>query len=49
MDDISKLGIRSDAHSRLHPHYLALGVAHARRGVETANDVMKTRNVTERI
>ena len=49
IDDISKLGIRSDAHSRLHLHYLALGVAHARRGGATVKDVVKTRNVTELI
>ena len=43
----AKLGISSDSHSKLHLHFLELGVAQARRGWATAKDVVNTRNVKE--
>ncbi len=42
-----KLGISSDAHSIAHLHYLELGVAQARRGWATAEDVVNTRKMSE--
>jgi DNA polymerase (family X) len=41
-----KLGISSDSHSTVHMHYLEFGVAQARRGWATANDVVNTRTAT---
>ncbi|WXG44455.1 MAG: DNA polymerase/3'-5' exonuclease PolX [Promethearchaeati archaeon SRVP18_Atabeyarchaeia-1] len=43
----AKLGISSDAHSTLHLHYLELGVAQARRGWATAENIVNTRKVEE--
>jgi DNA polymerase (family 10) len=43
----AKLGISSDSHSTAHLHYLELGVAQARRGWATANDVVNTRKLDE--
>lgn len=43
----TKLGISSDSHSRVHLHYLELGIAQARRGWATAKDVVNTREVDE--
>jgi DNA polymerase (family X) len=42
-----KLGISSDSHSTVHFHYLELGIAQARRGWATANDVVNTRKLEE--
>ena len=42
-----KLGISSDSHSTAHMHYLELGVAQARRGWATAEDVVNTRKLAE--
>lgn len=42
-----KLAIDSDAHSKLHLHYLEFGIATARRGWATAKDVVNTRPVKE--
>ncbi len=43
----TKLGISSDSHSKLHFHYLKLGIAQARRGWATAKDIVNTRSVEE--
>jgi len=43
----AKLGISSDAHSKLHLHYLELGIAQARRGWATAKDIVNTRKIDE--
>ena len=43
----TKLGISSDSHSKLHFHYLELGIAQARRGWATAGDIVNTRDVAE--
>jgi DNA polymerase (family 10) len=43
----AKLGISSDAHNRAHSQFLELGVAQARRGGATANDVVNTQNIKE--
>jgi DNA polymerase (family 10) len=43
----AKLGISSDSHSTVHLHYLELGVAQARRGWATAEDVVNTRSVEQ--
>jgi DNA polymerase (family 10) len=43
----TKLGISSDSHSKIHLHYLELGVAQARRGWATAKDIVNTRKVDE--
>lgn len=43
----AKLGISSDSHSTAHMHYLELGVAQARRGWATPNDIVNTRTLTE--
>jgi DNA polymerase (family 10) len=43
----AKLGISSDSHSKVHLHYLELGIAQARRGWATANDIVNTRKVDE--
>lgn len=43
----AKLGISSDSHSTVHLHYLELGVAQARRGWATAEDVVNTRKLDE--
>jgi DNA polymerase (family 10) len=43
----AKLGISSDSHSTAHLHYLELGVAQARRGWATANDIVNTRPLEE--
>lgn len=42
-----KLGISSDSHSTAHLHYLELGVAQARRGWATANDIVNTRKLEQ--
>ncbi len=42
-----KLGISTDSHSTAHLHYLELGVAQARRGWATAEDVVNTRKLEE--
>jgi DNA polymerase (family 10) len=42
-----KLGISSDAHSTMHMNYLELGIAQARRGWATAEDIVNTRHVDE--
>jgi DNA polymerase (family 10) len=43
----AKLGISSDAHSKIHLHYLELGIAQARRGWATASNIVNTRKVDE--
>jgi len=43
----TKLGISSDSHSKVHLHYLELGIAQARRGWATAKDIVNTREVGE--
>lgn len=43
----AKLGVSSDSHSRVHLHYLELGIAQARRGWATAEDVVNTRTLDE--
>jgi DNA polymerase (family 10) len=43
----ARLGISSDSHSRVHLHYLELGIAQARRGWATAKDIVNTREVGE--
>ena len=43
----AKLGISSDSHSIAHLHYLELGIAQARRGWATAEDVANTRKLAE--
>nr|MDO8135740.1 DNA polymerase/3'-5' exonuclease PolX [Candidatus Njordarchaeum guaymaensis] len=43
----AKLGISSDSHSKIHLHYLELGLAQARRGWATAKDIVNTRKVEE--
>jgi DNA polymerase (family 10) len=43
----TKLGISSDSHSKLHFHYLELGIAQARRGWATAGDIVNTRDAAE--
>jgi DNA polymerase (family 10) len=43
----AKLGISSDSHSKIHLHYLELGIAQARRGWATAKDIINTRKVDE--
>jgi DNA polymerase (family 10) len=43
----AKLGISSDSHSTTHLHYLELGVAQARRGWATAEDVVNTRKLEQ--
>jgi DNA polymerase (family 10) len=43
----TKLGISSDSHSKIHLHYLELGIAQARRGWATAKDIVNTRKVDE--
>jgi len=43
----AKLGISSDAHNQTHFHFLELGVAQARRGWATAENIVNTRNVKE--
>jgi len=42
-----KLGISSDSHSMAHLHYLELGVAQARRGWATAEDIVNTRTLEQ--
>ncbi len=42
-----KISIDSDAHSKLHLHYLEFGIATARRGWATNKDVINTRSVKE--
>jgi DNA polymerase (family 10) len=41
----AKLGISSDSHSKVHLHYLELGIAQARRGWATADNIVNTRKV----
>jgi DNA polymerase (family 10) len=43
----AKLGVSSDSHSKIHLHFLELGVAQARRGWATAKDIANTRNAEE--
>jgi DNA polymerase (family 10) len=43
----AKLGISSDSHSEVHLHFLELGIAQARRGWATSEDVVNTREVGE--
>jgi DNA polymerase (family 10) len=43
----AKLAITSDAHSKLHFRYLELGIAQARRGWATKDDIANTRRVDE--
>ena len=43
----AKLGISSDSHSVAHLHYLELGIAQARRGWATAQDIVNTRSMEE--
>jgi DNA polymerase (family 10) len=43
----AKLGISSDSHSTVHMHYLELGIAQARRGWATVEDIVNTRELTE--
>jgi DNA polymerase (family 10) len=38
----AKLGISSDAHSKVHLHFLEFGIAQARRGWATAKDIINT-------
>jgi len=42
-----KLDISSDAHSKVHLHFLEFGVAQARRGWATAKDIINTRQLKE--
>lgn len=41
----ARLGISSDSHSKVQLRYLELGIAQARRGWATANDIVNTRDV----
>jgi len=43
----AKLGISSDSHSKIHLHFLELGIAQARRGWASAKDIVNTRKVEE--
>ncbi|MFH0896491.1 MAG: DNA polymerase/3'-5' exonuclease PolX, partial [Candidatus Bathyarchaeota archaeon] len=43
----AKLGISSDAHSKVHLHFLELGIAQARRGWATPEEVVNTRKMEE--
>ena len=43
----AKLDISSDSHSTVHMHYLEFGIAQARRGWATAEDIVNTRKLTE--
>lgn len=43
----AKLGISSDAHSKVHMHFLELGIAQARRGWTTPKDVVNTKEMKE--
>ena len=43
----AKLGISSDSHSTAHLHYLEFGVAQARRGWATAEDIVNTRKLEQ--
>jgi DNA polymerase (family 10) len=43
----AKLGISSDAHSKIHLHYLQLGIAQARRGWATIKDIVNTTKVDQ--
>ena len=43
----ARLGISSDSHSKIHLHFLELGVAQARRGWASAKDIVNTRKVEE--
>jgi DNA polymerase (family 10) len=43
----AKLGISSDAHSKVHLHFLELGIAQSRRGWATAKDIVNTREMIE--
>jgi DNA polymerase (family 10) len=43
----AKLGISSDSHSTAHLHYIELGVAQARRGWATAEDIVNTRKLEQ--
>ena len=43
----AKLGISSDSHSKVHLHFLELGIAQARRGWATAKDIVNTRKMEE--
>ena len=42
-----KLGVSSDAHNKMHLHYLELGVAQARRGWAKPSDIVNTQNVED--
>jgi DNA polymerase (family 10) len=43
----AKLGISSDSHSTSQLRYIELGVAQARRGWATANDIVNTRKLDQ--
>ncbi len=43
----AKIGVSSDSHSKIHLHFLELGVAQARRGWATARDIVNTRRLEE--
>lgn len=43
----AKLGISSDAHSKLHLHFLEFGIAQARRGWATEKNIVNTKRVEE--
>ncbi len=42
-----KLGISSDSHSKIHLHFLELGIAQARRGWARPKDIVNTRKAEE--
>jgi DNA polymerase (family X) len=42
-----KLDISSDSHAKINFHYLELGIAQARRGWATANDIVNTRSLED--
>jgi hypothetical protein len=43
----AKLGISSDSHSKIHLHFLELGIAQARRGWATEKNIVNTREVED--
>jgi DNA polymerase (family 10) len=43
----AKLGISSDSHSKVHLHFLELGIAQSRRGWATAKDIVNTRGMED--
>jgi DNA polymerase (family X) len=43
----TKLGISSDSHTKINLHFLEFGVAQARRGWATTNDIANTRKLSD--